>query len=92
MNSVCESTGHNPAYLTFGRELRHPFDVSNDFRQIIQNENFLLEFVLRNVRDVHENRKDQRKKYFDSHRRVVNFEIGDSVLALGIANKPDIFL
>ncbi|GFV55618.1 hypothetical protein TNCV_1821051 [Trichonephila clavipes] len=46
LNSAkCDTTGKTAAYLQFGREMRTIDDVTNDFRAIIDNENFVLEIT-----------------------------------------------
>ncbi|GFY03919.1 transposon Tf2-8 polyprotein [Trichonephila clavipes] len=41
----CEMTGQTAAFLNFGRELRIPSEVVNDFRVVIQNDNFVPEIT-----------------------------------------------
>ncbi|GFW88403.1 retrovirus-related Pol polyprotein from transposon 297 [Trichonephila clavipes] len=46
LNSVkCDTTGKVAAYLQFGREMISIDDVTNDFRAIINNENFVPEIT-----------------------------------------------
>ncbi|CAH2093702.1 unnamed protein product [Euphydryas editha] len=40
-SSVCSSTAHTPAYLTFGRELRSPLSAQTDLRVVVESENFV---------------------------------------------------
>lgn len=91
MNSVKnESTGKSPAYLTFGRELRTPDDVTKDLREIITSDTFVpqiqpyllkLADTLKEVREVTEKRQDHSKKYGDQRRREApEYEIGDLVI------------
>lgn len=80
MNStVTSSTNFSPAYLMFGRELRSPGEAHRDFREIIINENFVvditpkllkLEETLRESKETMENRQDQRLKYANQKRRI----------------------
>ena len=86
----CQTTSHTAAYLTFGRELRTPYEVTTDIRAIIQNENFVPEVTprllqladtLHEVRDLQEQRQDQRKDYADAKRRPAPvYQPGDLVL------------
>ncbi|KAH9637830.1 hypothetical protein HF086_005488 [Spodoptera exigua] len=88
--SNCLSTGHTPAYLTFGRELRTYDDVKHDLRQIILSENFvpeitpkltLLADTLKRAKEVQENKEEKRKKWTDDRRRPAPaFQPGDLVL------------
>ena len=91
MNTAyCQNTGHTAAYLTFGRELRTPDDVTKDWRAIIKNENFIpditpkllqLEKTLRQAREVGDLHQDKQKKYADKHRRPSSkYNPGDHVL------------
>ncbi|GFX76679.1 gypsy retrotransposon integrase-like protein 1 [Trichonephila clavipes] len=43
--TVCDTTGHTPAYLLFGRELRTVDDVVQDFKSIVHNDNFVAEIT-----------------------------------------------
>ncbi|GFX59943.1 integrase catalytic domain-containing protein [Trichonephila clavipes] len=45
LNVPCDTTGKTAAYLQFGREMRTIDDVTNDFRAIIDNENFFPEIT-----------------------------------------------
>ncbi|GFT17144.1 40S ribosomal protein SA [Trichonephila clavipes] len=46
LNSAkCDTIGKTAAYLQFGREMRTIDDVTNDFRAIIDNENFVPEIT-----------------------------------------------
>ena len=93
MNSArCSSTGHSAAYLTFSRELRTPDGAKRDLRAVIEEENFLSEILprlrdlsdtLRQAKEIHEMSQDQRKIFFDRHRRpTLEFQPGDSVLVV----------
>lgn len=85
------STGYTPAYLTFGRELRTPDDVEQDFRQIVQNDNFVKELTPRlllmadtliRAREMQEEKEEKRKEYVDRKRQVCpDYQPGDLVLA-----------
>ncbi|GFX71004.1 integrase catalytic domain-containing protein [Trichonephila clavipes] len=75
LNSAkCDTTGKTAAYLQFGREMRTIDDVTNDFRAIIDNENFVPEitsYLKRMARisyEIHERiekKQDQRKTFYD---------------------------
>lgn len=61
MNTRVSQAEHTPAFLTFGRELRIPREVNDDFRSIVDNES--------TVRKVHEEHQDNEKGYADMRRR-----------------------
>lgn len=90
MNSVtCQATGHSPSYLTFGRELRTPDDVTRDMRAISTSENFVSEITLylvrmvdtiREARDTIERKQSLRKTYANDARGSGDeFDVGDDV-------------
>lgn len=91
MNStVSAATGHTPAFLTFGRELRTPDDVQRDLRGIIEKAPFVPQItpylkvfskVLARIRDGVYQEQDRSKLSADK-RRIPgpNYEIGDKVL------------
>ncbi|KAJ8928856.1 hypothetical protein NQ314_018522 [Rhamnusium bicolor] len=94
MNSAkCESTGQTAAYLTFGREMRTPDDIKNDFRTVVLTENFLPQITpylqrmattWKESRDINEVQQDKRKCYADAHRRKApSLNIGDKVWVTG---------
>ena len=84
------STGYSAAYLVYGHEPRTVDDVTNDFRAIVQAENFIpeitprllqLDEVIKQVRENHEAAQDRRKNYADSKRRPGPvYQPGDLVL------------
>lgn len=91
MNTVkSQATGYSAAYLTFGRELRTPDDVSRDLRAIVENDNFVnqitpylrsIAVTLRDARDTHEQEQDRNKKYADRKLRPApQYTTGDKVL------------
>ncbi|GFS56456.1 transposon Ty3-G Gag-Pol polyprotein [Trichonephila clavipes] len=43
--TVCDTTGHTPAYLLFGRELRTIEDVVQYFKSVIHNDSFVAEIT-----------------------------------------------
>ncbi|GFV32294.1 transposon Tf2-9 polyprotein [Trichonephila clavipes] len=43
--TVCDTTGHTPAYLLFGRELRTVDDVVQDFKSVVHNDNFVAKIT-----------------------------------------------
>ncbi|KAG6449370.1 hypothetical protein O3G_MSEX006038 [Manduca sexta] len=100
-SAVCCTTGKTPAYLTFAREMRTPFDVRHDLRTIMDKENFvpqatpyLRSFIgsLCEIRERVERRQDQRKVVADADRRPApKYSVGDLVLIathrLGIKGK-----
>ncbi|GFV28675.1 transposon Tf2-8 polyprotein [Trichonephila clavipes] len=69
-----DTTGKTAAYLQFGREMRTIDDVTNDFRAMIDNENFVPEItpylkrlarISSEVRERIEEKQDQRKTFYD---------------------------
>lgn len=91
MNSaVCSTTGKTPAFLTFARELRTPFDVHHDLRSILDKENFvpqvtpyLRTFIssLSDIRERVEKSQDIRKEVADvTRRKEPKYKLGDLVL------------
>lgn len=90
MNTAhCESTDFTPAYLTFGRELRTPDDVSRDLRAIIAHDNFATEITpylriiadtLNEAKENHMQAQDKWSSYKNQHRRPTTFSVGDHVL------------
>lgn len=91
MNSaVTSSTGHSPAYLTFGREIRAPADVLSDMRVIVDSDNAVtsitsylqkLSTTLLEARDVHEKAQKTQKRYADLKRQPApEYVPGDLVL------------
>ena len=84
------ATMYSPAYLSFGKELRTPYDTEWDFRQIIDNENFIPEItpylrnltkILQNAHLMVEKSQDRSKHYADQRRRQPpDYAIGDQVL------------
>ncbi|GFW06160.1 hypothetical protein TNCV_36361 [Trichonephila clavipes] len=84
--TVCDTTGHTPAYLLFGRELRTVDDVVQDFKSVVHNDNFVAEItpylkrfatITENIRERIETKQDQRKKQYDKNRRPVYYSPGD---------------
>ncbi|GFU81460.1 hypothetical protein TNCV_1524941 [Trichonephila clavipes] len=72
--TVCDTTGHTPAYLLFGRELRTVDDVVQDFKSVVHNDNFVAEItpylkrfatITEDIRERIETKQDQRKKQYD---------------------------
>ncbi|GFW54671.1 transposon Tf2-9 polyprotein [Trichonephila clavipes] len=68
--TVCDTTGHTPAYLLFGRELRTVDDVVQDFKSVVHNDNFVAEItpylkrfatITEDIRERIETKQDQRK-------------------------------
>lgn len=91
MNSAkCSSTGYTAAYLTFGRELRTPFESVHDLRTIVQGEMFIHEITpfletmaetLYIAKETHEQGQDARKNYADRRKRPSPiYASGDRVL------------
>ncbi|GFW33568.1 retrovirus-related Pol polyprotein from transposon opus [Trichonephila clavipes] len=69
--TVCDTTGHTPAYLLFGRELRTINDVVQDFKSVVHNDNFVAEItpylkrfatITEDIRERIETKQDQQKK------------------------------
>ncbi|GFW26032.1 hypothetical protein TNCV_3317041 [Trichonephila clavipes] len=86
--TVCDTTGHTPAYLLFGRELRTVDDVVQDFKSVVHNDNFVAEItpylkrfgtITEDIRERIETKQDQRKKQYDKNRRPVYYYPGDKV-------------
>ncbi|GFY09853.1 transposon Tf2-11 polyprotein [Trichonephila clavipes] len=86
--TVCDTTGHTPAYLLFGRELRTVDDVVQDFKSVVHNDNFVAEItpylkrfatITEDIRERIETKQDQRKKQYDKNRRPVYYSSGDKV-------------
>ncbi|GFY29776.1 retrovirus-related Pol polyprotein from transposon 412 [Trichonephila clavipes] len=84
--TVCDTTGHTPAYLLFGRELRTTDDVVQDFKRTVHNDNFVAEItpylklfatITKDIRERIE--KNQRKKQYDKNHRPVYNSPGDEV-------------
>ncbi|GFY33744.1 gag-Pol polyprotein [Trichonephila clavipes] len=89
--TVCDTTGHTPAYLLFGRELRTVDDVVQDFKSVVPNDNFVAEItpylkrfatITEHIRERIETKQDQRKKQYDKNRRPVYYSPGDKVFTL----------
>ncbi|GFT42188.1 hypothetical protein TNCV_1008631 [Trichonephila clavipes] len=86
--TVCDTTGHTPVYLLFGRELRTVDDVVQDFKSVVHNDNFVAEItpylkrfatITEDIRERIETKQDQRKKQYDKNRRPVYYSPGDKV-------------
>ncbi|GFY00195.1 hypothetical protein TNCV_2835521 [Trichonephila clavipes] len=86
--TVCDTTGHTPAYLLFGRELRTVDDVVQNFKSVVHNDNFVAEItpylkrfatITEDIRERIETKQDQRKKQYDKNRRPVSYSPGDKV-------------
>ncbi|GFY13749.1 gag-Pol polyprotein [Trichonephila clavipes] len=86
--TVCDTTGHTPAYLLFGKELRTIDDVVQDFKSVVHNDNFVAKItpylkqfatITEDIRERIETKQDQRKKQYDKNRRPVYYSPGDKV-------------
>ncbi|GFV97435.1 retrovirus-related Pol polyprotein from transposon 412 [Trichonephila clavipes] len=86
--TVCDTTGHTPAYLLFGRELQTVDDVVHDFKSLVHNDNFVAEItpylkrfatITEDIRERIETKQDQRKKKYDKNRRPVYYSPEDKV-------------
>ncbi|GFX49705.1 transposon Tf2-11 polyprotein [Trichonephila clavipes] len=86
--TVCDTTGHTPAYLLFGRELRTVDDVVQDFKSVVHNDNFVAKItpylkrfatITEDIRERIKTKQDQRKKQYDKNRRPVYYSPGDKV-------------
>ncbi|CAK9811642.1 Activity-regulated cytoskeleton associated protein 1 [Anthophora quadrimaculata] len=79
MNSAkCSSTGYSAGYLTFGRELRTPEDITRDLRTITLSENFIPEITpklrqlaetLQRARETLDHAQERQKEHADRKRR-----------------------
>ncbi|GFS99640.1 transposon Tf2-6 polyprotein [Trichonephila clavipes] len=88
-NAKCDTTGKTAAYLQFGREMITIDDVTNNFRAIIDKENFVPEItpylkrlarISSEVRERIEEKQDQRKTFYDKrHRPGPLYHPGDKV-------------
>ncbi|GFX42530.1 retrovirus-related Pol polyprotein from transposon 17.6 [Trichonephila clavipes] len=89
LNSAkCDTTSETVAYLQFGREIRTIDDVTNDFRTIIDKENFGPEItpylkglarISSEVREKIEEKQDQQKTYDKRHRPGLLYQPSDKV-------------
>lgn len=86
--AVCDTTGHTPAFLQFGRELRTVDDVVQDFKAVVENDNFVPEItpylkkfatITSEIRERIELKQDQRKRQYDKKRRQQFYSPGDKV-------------
>ncbi|GFX37943.1 gag-Pol polyprotein [Trichonephila clavipes] len=86
--TVCDTTGHTPTYLLFGRELQTVDDVVQDFKSVVHNDNFVAEItpylkrfatITEDIRERIETKQDQRKKQYDKNHRPVYYSPGDKV-------------
>ncbi|GFW22405.1 transposon Tf2-11 polyprotein [Trichonephila clavipes] len=86
--TVCNTTGHTPAYLLFVRELRTIDDVVQDFKSVVHNDTFVAEItpylkrfatITEDIREKIETKQDQRKKQYDKNSRPVYYSPGDKV-------------
>ncbi|GFQ91902.1 hypothetical protein TNCT_653011 [Trichonephila clavata] len=75
--TVCDMTGHTPAFLKFCTELRIVDDVGEDFKAFVKN-NFVsgvilyLKLVATITKDIGERlemKKNQRKQQYDKRRQ-----------------------
>lgn len=91
MNSAYNrSTGYSAAYLTFGRELRTPFENSHNFSEVVQSENFIPEITpyLRQLSidltsaklNVETTQDNNRKRANQKRRPDPGYNIGDMIL------------
>nr|XP_053623997.1 uncharacterized protein LOC128682944 [Plodia interpunctella] len=89
-NAKCRTTGKSPAYLTFGREMRSPTEVTYDLRAIMDKDNFVPQITpylskflnsLSAIRERVEGQQDKNKEYADAARRPSDdFKVGDLVM------------
>ncbi|GFU29831.1 transposon Tf2-6 polyprotein [Trichonephila clavipes] len=88
----CETKEQTAAFLNFGRELRTPSEVVNDIRVVIQNDNFVPEYLKKfakfstQIREVVEEQQDSRKFYADKKRKAApTYQPGEHVF---VASHP----
>lgn len=86
-SSVHESTGFSPYYMLFGREWNSP--LGSTCKSLVQPHNDMpyIDKVIARFESVREiahkhdiNAKCRQRQYYDKHRQVVTFEIGDLVM------------
>lgn len=91
MNSAYnQSTGFTAAYLTFGREMKTPYEITHNFSDIVQSEKFIPDITpyLKNLANDLAIAKANIEEMQDNNRQRVNlrrrpdpgYEIGDLVL------------
>lgn len=88
-NAHCKTTCPSAAYLTFGYELRTINDVSNDFREVVQSDNFIphitrhlqkLSVAWYEAKGINEKKQDYQKMYAGKKRRDgEDFKVGDRI-------------
>ena len=99
-SSKSTATGFSPFFLVHGREPRIPVDVTFEIPHSCLDPNDHLERVIDNLavarevaRESIKRSQDNSRRYYDKHRRQVNFKVGDQVMRyvptqkLGLTNK-----
>lgn len=85
-----QSTGYTAAHLTFGRELRTPYDITHNFTEIVNTENFVpaitpylkqlatdLTIAKENVENMQDNNRERANK---KRKPDPGYKVGDLVL------------
>lgn len=79
-SSVCSSTTHTPAYLTFGRELRSPISAQADLRAVVETENYVPQITpyLLRLADTISDTKEHIERHQDIQKERVDVKRTDA--------------